>query len=247
MIDDLMEFPSLPIHPPRVVEARRGWLWLKDSFAYFMQAPLPWLGILLALLLIGIGVALIPLLGPLINAVLPPVWGAGVMVGCHAQYCGQPLRVQHVFAGFGPTLKTLVLSGVILILLELLVVLVTLGPSFLSLLAAGDDPAALEAAVREKPLLVMLQLLIMAALMVPIAAAAWYSPALIVLSGQDVKNALLLSLKACFINIWPLLIWGIASVVLALIGSIPFGLGLLVVLPMMIASVYLSYRDIFVD
>jgi hypothetical protein len=246
MSDDILDFPPLPLHPPRVVAARRGWQWLQESFTYFMQAPAVWLGILAALALIGVGIALIPLLGVLANMLLPPVWSAGVMVGCHAQYRGQPLRIQHIFAGFGPALKPLILLGLIVIALELIGVMVALGP-MLAKLAAGLDPEELQAEAMANPLPVLLQLLLATALLVPVAAAGWYAPALIVLSGEGVGNALKLSLKACIFNLWPLLIWSLATVVLALIGSIPFGLGLLVVLPMMIISVYLSYRDIFVD
>jgi hypothetical protein len=44
----------------------------------------------------------------------------------------------------------------------------------------------------------------------------------------------------------PFLIYGIVLFVLAMIASIPFGLGWLVLGPVVFGSVYAAYRDIYV-
>jgi uncharacterized membrane protein len=53
------------------------------------------------------------------------------------------------------------------------------------------------------------------------------------------------SFYACLKNIVPFLIYGVIAVVLCLIAAIPFGLGFLVVGPVLFASIYTGYRDIF--
>ena len=56
-----------------------------------------------------------------------------------------------------------------------------------------------------------------------------------------------MSFFACFRNFVPFLIYGIVMCVLAVIAAIPFGLGMLVWIPLMIASSYVAYRQIFTD
>jgi uncharacterized membrane protein len=43
----------------------------------------------------------------------------------------------------------------------------------------------------------------------------------------------------------PFLLYGIVMIVLAILASIPLGLGLLVLIPVMLASMYTAYRDIY--
>jgi uncharacterized membrane protein len=55
------------------------------------------------------------------------------------------------------------------------------------------------------------------------------------------------SFIACLKTIVPFLVYSVIALLLALIASIPFGLGWLVLGPVMAASLYTSYRDIFFD
>jgi len=48
-------------------------------------------------------------------------------------------------------------------------------------------------------------------------------------------------------NIWPFLIYGIVFLLLFIVATIPLGLGLLVVSPMIWASIYSGYRDIYLS
>lgn len=237
--------PVVTIHEPRAVPASRGWGWLKEGFAYFLKAPLQWLGIVVVLLVITLGIGLIPLLGSLANAVLPPVWSAGLMLGCHALHRGEPLQISHVFGGFGPALKPLVLSGLLMLLLQTVVVLVLLGPGIFAMAAGETEQFSNN--VLANPFLFMVQLVVVMLLMVPISAAALFSPALIVLAGMPVVEALKISLRACFINIKALLVWGAIAIGFALVASLTAGLGFLVLVPMMVASGYLGFREMFVD
>jgi uncharacterized membrane protein len=76
--------------------------------------------------------------------------------------------------------------------------------------------------------------------------ALWFAPALVMLQNQSAPRAIAESFKGCLKNIVPFLIYGIVLFVLALIASIPFGLGWLVLGPVVLGSVYAAYRDIYV-
>jgi uncharacterized membrane protein len=45
----------------------------------------------------------------------------------------------------------------------------------------------------------------------------------------------------------PFLVYGVVYVVAAIVASIPFGLGWIVLLPVLMLTVYVSYRDIYGD
>jgi uncharacterized membrane protein len=82
---------------------------------------------------------------------------------------------------------------------------------------------------------------------VPLLAAFWFAPALVFMHGVRPVEAMKASLGASFRNFLPFLIYGIIMFVLAIIAAIPFGLGMLVLVPLSITTAYASYRDIFTD
>jgi len=55
------------------------------------------------------------------------------------------------------------------------------------------------------------------------------------------------SFVACLKNVVPFLVYSVILLPLAFVASIPLGLGWLVLGPVMAASLYTSYRDIFFD
>jgi uncharacterized membrane protein len=58
-------------------------------------------------------------------------------------------------------------------------------------------------------------------------------------------DAVMTSLRAVIKNVLPFLVYGVIQIVLAIVASIPFGLGWLVLLPVMLLTAYVSYRDVF--
>jgi uncharacterized membrane protein len=55
------------------------------------------------------------------------------------------------------------------------------------------------------------------------------------------------SFIACLKNMVPFLLYGVIAFLLAMLASIPFGLGWLVLGPVLAASLYTGYRDIFLN
>jgi uncharacterized membrane protein len=56
-----------------------------------------------------------------------------------------------------------------------------------------------------------------------------------------------MSFHGCLRNVVPFLVYGAIGIVLAILATIPFGLGWFVLAPVTIATVYASYCDIFED
>jgi uncharacterized membrane protein len=124
--------------------------------------------------------------------------------------------------------------------------LMLLGMSGLFTALFTGDSAKLVAMFGTFSLSLILLILVWMALYAPLMAALWFAPALVVFHNVAPLDAMKMSFAACMKNIVPFLIYGLVFIVLFVVGAIPLGLGLLVVIPLMITSTYTSYRDIFV-
>jgi hypothetical protein len=249
---------------PRSVPAGNGWTWIADAFELFRSSTLGWLGATIVFILLLFLFSIIPLIGPLFLYMFSPVFAAGFMIGCHEQNEGGNFRVAHLFGGFQQNFGQLVLVGVIylgaIILIGVVMVMVlasTLAAGGMDQLAAQDS-AAVAAAMN--PADILLPLLIAMALFLPVIMAYWFAPALVALEGVSATEALKLSFSACLKNILPFLVYGLAFFVLSILVSIVFGivavihaflailallLWMLALIPVVTASIYTGYRDIF--
>ncbi len=228
---------------PRTVDAGRGIAWLLAGWERFRQVPLVWVAITVIGLLVFIVVGVIPVLGSLATPLLSVLFGGGIMLGCRAMDRGEDLTIAHLFAGFQSHLNPLLVMGALYLAgvfaAVLIASIVTGGTMFAFMRGTADWGTALGS--------MLLLFLVVAGLMVPIAMAIWFAPALSVLHDIPPAQALKLSFFGCLRNIVPFLVYGVLGLILSVIATIPFGLGWLVLLPVMAGSVYAAYRDIFVQ
>ena len=235
--------PFLAIHEPRVVIGDRGAGWLMAGWDNFRAAPGQWLALCIVGFIVLLIINFIPFAN-IVNGLLQQVWVAGVLLGCHAQFNGERVRVRHLFAGFGPKAMPLILTGALVGLAGLLLASVVFGSLLVDMVTAPDPQAfLLEQDLRS----LLLRVLVLMALMLPLYAALWFAPALIVLGNLDVRQALKLSLIGCLKNAWPFVIYGLCALVLCLLALLTMGLALLVIVPMFYTSIYVSFREIYVD
>ncbi|MHB8668452.1 MAG: BPSS1780 family membrane protein [Burkholderiales bacterium] len=227
----------------RTVAAGRGWDWIVEAFALFRRQPGMWILIVVLAGILFAAISVVPVFGSLANALLFPVFGAGLMLGCRAQDQGGPLEIAHLFAGFKQRTGDLVLVGVFNLvgwaLIAFAVAAVIGGGVFMGIMRGGLPGAGISI------LSLLIALLLVAGLSVPLYMAIWFAPALIVLHELAPVAALKASFTACLNNWIPFLIYSVALLVLAVVAMIPAGLGYLVLIPVLAASVYTAYRDIF--
>jgi hypothetical protein len=235
---------------PRHLPPGAGVSFWSEAWRIFGASPGGWIVILVVYVLISIGLAIIPVVGNLAHLVLTPVFIGGVMLGCHALARGEPLSVGHLFEGFkGGRFGPLIVLGLMLLAIGIVFgivmffgCLMAFGMSGLSALAGETDPLRMISAMGTGFLLL---LLIALAIGLLIAMAFWFAPALVVLNGEEPLPALQKSFAACWTNFVPFLIYGLISFALAIVASIPFGLGWLVLAPMIAGSCYAGWRQIF--
>lgn len=228
--------------------AGHGWNWIADGWRMFLKSPGLWIAIIVVMLAISLAANFIPLVGPLALTLLTPVFMAGLMLGCRALDEGEELEFRHLFAGFQTQLGSLITVGAIylgLIVAIMLVVGVITGASIFAMASGGGahNPALMGAAF----LTVLLAILVGAALFVPVAMLLWFAPALVALHQIAPVEAMKQSFTGSVRNIVPFLIYSVVLFVLAGIATLPIMLGWLVLGPVMAASIYTSYRDIYLS
>ncbi len=227
----------------RTVGAGRGWDWIVEAYALFRRQPGMWILTVVVLGVLFVVISMIPVLGSLASALLLPIFGAGLMLGCRALDQGGELELAHLFAGFKERTGDLVMVGVFNLIgwtiMAVAMVAVIGGGVFMGMLRGGLLGAGLSIAS------ILFAALLVAGLSVPMYMATWFAPALIVLNGMAPVAALKASFFACLRNWIAFLVYSVALLVLGMLAAIPLFLGYLVLLPVLAVSVYISYLDIF--
>ena len=230
----------------RTVPAENGWKWIVEGWNLFKREPGIWIALIVIFIVISIALAFIPVLGSIASMVLGPVFIAGLVIGCRALDEGGELKIEHLFAGFRERFGTLASIGALYLAATVVIALfagLVTGVKLFALMSGGgasDPEAVLSAAVA-----ILLAVLIMAALMVPVFMAIWFAPPLVVFHQLGALDALKASFAGCLKNVVPFLVYGVILLVASIVASIPFGLGWLVLGPVIAASVYTAYRDIY--
>jgi uncharacterized membrane protein len=223
--------------------AANGWTWIAEGWELFKRQPGMWIGIVVLAAVIFIAVGLIPIVGNLAMTLFGPVFAGGVMVGCKTLDSGGELELGHLFAGFRSRTGTLIGVGAFYLAGTLAVVLVVsliMGVGMLTMMGGGDpkDVAAMGVTF-------LLALLVMLALLLPVIMAVWLAAPLVMFHDQGALEAMKGSFSGCLKNVLPFLLYSVVLFVLMIIATLPVLLGWLVLGPVFAASIYTSYRDIY--
>jgi uncharacterized membrane protein len=227
----------------RTVDVGRPVEWLKRGWETFLKNP----GVWIAVTVIG-GVAMIvlfmiPLLGHLAANFLSLIFVAGLLLGCKSLAEGGELRIDHLFAGFKQNTGNLVMVSVF----YLLGLVIIMGAMFLIGGGSAFSGAMMGHLAGAGVALggLLLALLVGLVLTVPLAMAVWFAPALVVFRNVVPLDAMKSSFNVCLKNLVPFLVYGVILFVLAVVAAIPFGLGFLVLMPVLIGAQYASYVDLY--
>ena len=226
---------------PNSLSAGRGTAWISEGWGLFREAMGLWIGIAVAFIAILLGLGLVPILGQLANYFLGTVFAAGLMLGCRSLDQGEGLRFDHLFAGFQKNLGQLLLVGLLYLagmIVIMLVIFVVFGGALVGLFLGNMSPDF------SMPTFLLAMLIVMG-LSIPLMMAVWFAPALVALNDVPAFAAMKLSFRGCMRNILPFLVYGIVLFILAIVATIPIGLGWLLLMPTMVCATYVAYREIF--
>lgn len=228
------------------VNAKQGLQWILSGFYLFAKAPLAWVFVCFTLMLIAMTIALIPLLGQFIFTLISPVFLAGIMLGCKDMEQGKTLEIAHLFAAFKSNVTPLITIGGIYLIGQVLIIgLVMLigGSQMTDMMLYGKrvDETELMGVMSS----FLTSILLALTLSIPLMMASWFSPLLVIFHNVEPIPAMQQSFFACLKNIIPFQVYGIVLIILTILSVMPYGVGLVVLIPTIFASIYVSYKDIF--
>jgi len=228
------------------VDVGQGVSWISCGFRIFMKNPGVW--VVLAIILLGIAVVLsfIPIVGPLALSLISPVLGGGLLYAARESDQGRDMDIAQMFQGFrekGKLTPLLSLGGIALLagIVSAVIAGVVVGGAMMTVMGPQGqfNPNA------GMPISVLLAALLMLAIQLLVAMALFYATPLVMLKDTRPGEAIRASFNGCLSNILPLFVFGLIYFLLAILASLPFFLGWLVLLPASVGMVYCSYRDLF--
>jgi len=243
----------------RIVGALRGARWLGDGWRLYRAAPLGWLALVFAYWLLVTVVSLVPYAGLAASAVMVPALSVGFMAAARAAERGARVELGLLFDGFRQApAPQLALGVAYLLCLAALIAASGLvdGGALARMLLTGGRPEAEDiesgrfggAAAT------------LALLYAPVMMMFWFAPPLAAWHGAPPAKALFFSAAAFLMNWRAFATYGAAclAATFVLSGAMllcaaalrvpPMALVtpvLIVLLPLLFASFYASYRDVF--
>ena len=232
---------------PRAVEAGRGLTWWTDAWALFTKNAAIWIvqGLILLVILIVLG--FIPLIGLIATSLLVPILAGGWMMAANKVEGGGTLEVADLFGAFkGDKLTPLTVLGALFLamMVAIFVVIGVLGFGGALGMVTGGASHSMKGMMAGMGVGL---LAVLAGLLLGVLAtmAMWFAVPLVALRGVAPVDALRQSFAASAKNVVPFLVWGVIYFVAAIIASIPFGLGWIVLGPVLMLTAYVSYKDVF--
>jgi hypothetical protein len=248
----------------RIVGAGRGARWLGEGWQLFRASPLGWLALVFAYWLLMTIVSLLPYAGIAAAAVIVPALSVGFMAAARAAERRGRLELVLLFDGLrhapGPQLA---LGVAYLVCLGAVLAATALadGGALARWMLTGRRPD--DEVLQSGDFLVAMALA--ALFYTPVMMMFWFAPALAAWHSTAPAKALFFSAAACLMNWRAFLAYGAVAALVTLVFplTVLFGLVLLsggalrvsamslvvplliLLLPTLFASFYVSYRDVF--
>jgi len=234
--DDVWSFVE-----PQKVPIGRGLGWIGDGFRYFGRSAGVWIAITFIYLIILIFSSFIPFA----TNILQPMLVGGLMIGLHNQDNGEPLEIQHLFEGFNQSAGKLAILGALILGVTILafiamMIIFLIGVAVVAMLEQTGDISPVVISI-----LLLIGIPIMIAISLVFMSVSWFGPPLIALHDLSVGEAFKMSLLGLKRNILAFIVFSFFMMLLFLLSVFTFYLGLLVVIPVLMAASYASWKDVF--
>lgn len=262
---------------PRRVPASYGWHWFTEGFVLFRENWQTWIAVLLIWMGISMALSNIPLVG-MLSPIITPLLSAGIMYTARLCSLRQEVTFSYLFRGFEEKPKELFIVGGIYLGYGIFIWVVAIA---CALAIVGLDPfiQLIETQQFDSGQFltmyvgVVVGILVLLTLALPLIMMIWFAPALVMFHSISPWQALVLSMKGCWHNVWPLTVFSGVFIGFCIVALLPFLLplsaGLLflvdtwmlvifsiiailvsafvwvVLIPVLWITIYAQYRDIF--
>ncbi len=234
---------SAPIRT-RDVPARHGPGWLVGGWSILRVRPLVWMGMGAGWVVITVGLVMVPFIGGVVANVLQPVFFASFALAARKQERGETIEMAELFSGFRRPLVPLANLGVILLAAELAIFALLALFGLPGLTADDQGSVSMVDFARElqgKEWILLVGLVLTAI----VKGALWFAPAVLAFHDLTTTHAIRWSIYAALSNLGAMVLYGLALTVAMAAAILPWGLGLMLMIPVMVASTYAGYREVF--
>lgn len=230
----------------RAVEAGRGLGWYGEGWRAFRSAPGVWIVMIIIAFVIAVVLNFVPLVGWLVLALVTPALIGGLLFAAREGLEGRDTQIGYLFAGFtlpGKLNPMLVLGAIMLALnVGLMLVMFLVVGGTMGAMGMFSPGAHMHGGTGGA--LFGLVALLMIILSIGIAFAFFFAIPLVMFTATAPVAAVQASFAAALKNIVPLIIFAVIYIVLAIIATLPFGLGYLILMPVTFGAVYAAYSEV---
>lgn len=230
------------------VAATAGWHWLTAGWRLFCRRPLTWMLMAAGLVAGGALLTGFPGLGALGALLFGPALFAGMVHGARELHAGRrlhPLHLLRAFSHSGTLVRTIVLGMIPLIAALVLAVaagLLLAQPEQLQLIVGVELPGP-----RREPWQPFAFFALAAALLLAALTLLLFALPRVVVARTPLARGLADSLHAVHDNVGAFLVFTCTVAMLGLLAFVPFGLGFLVLLPVLAGAVHAAHHEVFGD
>lgn len=225
----------------KVVGAGDSINWFKGGWAIFRSEIANWVLMSLIFGVIAIVLSFIPFIGALALYLLLPLFIGGMLYSAQKADQGQAADIMDIFSMFKDEQRRtpLVILGLVMLGVGFVSMVVIGGTMFASVDPLSNGDVAMLPSIGIGWLLVSIIVGILSAMLFMFAIP------LVMFQKMSTIDAIKNSFMACVKNFPAFIIFMIIYTLLAIVAAIPFGLGFLILLPVMVAAVYVGYKRIF--
>jgi uncharacterized membrane protein len=232
--------------------ASHGLLWIKHGYRLIMRSPLKAVSLAMVFVLLLRIIIILPVEFVLLGMLVSPVIFAGYMQICRALEYSQKIEPLFIFAGFKNRTAQLILLGGMMLLGMIIVTLIFLVISWEALNVIYTtygkqlNPGLLMEAMLKPESGMLPGMMVGFILMQGLFHAMQFATMLVFFDLETPLAAFKTSVRAIVNNIIPLSVYIFLLQLLSFAASpLPRIIGLVILLPIGLTSIYVAYRDIF--
>lgn len=223
--------------------------WLLSGWGIYKQAPITWIFMILPFSIIYL-IAMSSLPSRAVAALLAPVLLGGIYVAAFKVDNGESITLENLFSMFtdNQRLKQLLtIGGIGAVVVGLTYILENIGGSNIAMPSETS-----ETVTNLRPTATPLTGTSLGHTLGSLLFWLWsmatiFSVPLIAITNQAAIESIKNSLVTALYNLIPLFLFFVCAAVLTILGIVPFGLGLLVVIPTLFCATYFIFKMIYLD
>jgi len=220
---------------PRAVAGNRALAWFGEAIRLWKQRPVVFSLMAVVVLVASLAFEAVPLLGIVASNVVAPLLACGFLYGSLAADSQERPRVAHLFAVFAAPLR----AQLAVVATAVVVTLVEAAAAWWVADVNIFVPAQETSTVTPTSVLVIYAIGILASM--PLQ----FVPMAVLFDGEAPSSAFASSVRACVLNLRPMLALAVYCFALLLASVATMGVGLVLALPWIAIASYSAWKDIY--